>query len=149
MNQASKLNLLLLLVCSFAPSAIMCSRDLNLKSSNPEKPTLLNRMKLVEEGTSTCWESLFELQSCAGEIALFLMNGETYLGDSCCTAIRTIQHHCWPSMLGSVGIDGEESDVLLGYCDASEDEGSGSGSGSPPLLPIPPKSTSSYVINHP
>ncbi|KAL3527929.1 hypothetical protein ACH5RR_012585 [Cinchona calisaya] len=87
----------------------------------------------------TCWESLFELKSCTGEVILFFHNGETYLGQSCCRAIRIIEHQCWPSMLGSLGYTTEEGDILRDYCDASDD---GDDSGRNPRLPSPP-----HVVN--
>lgn len=87
---------------------------------------LTHQLKLEEEGgegnnttTSSCWDSLLELQSCMGEVVLFFLNGETFLGPNCCQAIKTIENHCWPAMLGSVGIDTQEGDILLGYCDAA------------------------------
>lgn len=162
MDHSCKLLLSLLLVCCFAPLTVMC-RDLVNPNANPY-PSLLERLKLDgdgEEDSSTCWDSLFELQSCTGEIVLFFLNGETYLGPKCCDAIRTIQNHCWPTMLGSVGINGEESDILLGYCDAADDNNN-SGSTTPlhpphhhpPLPPSPPRApnsiphtTTSHVIN--
>lgn len=62
---------------------------------------------------------------------MFFLNGETYLGPGCCAAIKTIQHDCWPNMLGSLGYTTEEGDILRGYCDASDDSGStGDDSGS-------------------
>lgn len=131
MTYSSKLLLSSLLIFSFALYAVRC-RELNPKA------TLLERLKLDKEGTSTCWDSLFELQSCTGEIVMFFLNGETYLGPSCCNAIRTIEQHCWSSMLGSVGINSEESDILLGYCGASEDSDSAT-----PHSPSPPQ-----VVNH-
>lgn len=85
------------------------------------KPTLAARLKLDKaEGSSTCWESLFQLQSCTSEVVLFFLNGQTYLGPGCCRAIKVIQKDCWPDMLGSLGYTAEEGDVLLGYCDASD-----------------------------
>lgn len=90
---------------------------------------LAARLKL-EDQSSNCWESLFQLQACAGEVVLFFLNGETYLGPSCCRAIRFIEHECWPDMLGSLGFTTEEGDVLQGYCDASVH--------SPPAQPSPP-----------
>lgn len=84
--------------------------------------SLVTRLKLQdeEEGSSQCWDSLFELQACTGEIMLFFVNGEAYLGQDCCGAIRIIERECWPSMLGSLGFTSEEGDILHGYCDASE-----------------------------
>ncbi|CAK9161233.1 unnamed protein product [Ilex paraguariensis] len=113
-----------LLACFMASVAM--ARPLGTES------TLLARLKLDgEESSSNCWESLFQLQSCTGEVLLFFLNGETYLGTGCCHAIRVIQHDCWPTMLGSVGFTAEEGDILRGYCDAVD-------SGSAPTPPTPP-----------
>ncbi|KAK8691885.1 hypothetical protein V6N13_075380 [Hibiscus sabdariffa] len=82
---------------------------------SPE-PTLEARLKL-DADSPTCWESLTQIQSCAGEVILFFLNGETYLGDACCHAIHTISHQCWPNMLETLGYTTEEGDILEGYCD--------------------------------
>lgn len=135
-NRSSKLLLSIVPLCSFP--VIMCRE---LKPS----PTLLERLKLEGEGATNCWDSLFELQSCSGEIFPFFLNGETYLCPSCCNAFRTIQHH------GSVGVNDEESDILLGYCDASDESGSTTTHPRPPSPPQTPKpitnTTSFHVIN--
>lgn len=91
--------------------------------------SLAARLK-VEDQSSNCWGSLFQLQACTGEVVLFFLNGETYLGPSCCQAIRVIEHECWPDMLGSLGFTTEEGDILQGYCDASAHP--------PPAQPSPP-----------
>ncbi|EXB71426.1 hypothetical protein L484_002321 [Morus notabilis] len=96
---------------------------------------LAARLKLEEE-SSNCWDSLIQLQACTGEVILFFLNGETYLGPSCCEAIRTIGQHCWPAMFCSLGFTTEETDVLQGYC-LGEARGSAS---SPPLPPPSPQS---------
>ncbi|ONK55282.1 uncharacterized protein A4U43_UnF5530 [Asparagus officinalis] len=77
-----------------------------------------------------------ELKSCSGEVVLFFLNGETFLGPSCCRAIRVIEHKCWAAqtMLGVLGFTAEEGDVLRGYCDA---ESSGSLSAPPPRMGPP------------
>ncbi|KAJ7974043.1 egg cell-secreted protein 1.1-like, partial [Quillaja saponaria] len=81
--------------------------------------SLGSRLKLDgESSNANCWESLFQLQACTGEVIMFFMNGETYLGPSCCQAIRIIEHDCWPEMLGSLGFTAEEGDILEGFCDA-------------------------------
>lgn len=106
--------LLSIFITSFFMATIVVARPLSTKQ------TLAARLKLDdEEGSSACWDSLYRLQSCTGEVILFFLNGETYLGPSCCKAIRTIGHDCWPNMLGSLGFTSEEGDVLRGYCDAS------------------------------
>ncbi|XP_051115145.1 egg cell-secreted protein 1.1-like [Andrographis paniculata] len=82
--------------------------------------SLMSRLKVDEDGkASSCWEALFQIQACSGEVVLFFMNGETRLGAGCCSAISTIEHQCWPSILGAIGITPEESDILRGYCDAA------------------------------
>ncbi|TKY73336.1 Egg cell-secreted protein 1.1 [Spatholobus suberectus] len=83
--------------------------------SNPSS-SLAARLKLEGE-PSNCWDSLWQLQACSGEIVTFFLNGETYLGHGCCQAIRVIGHDCWPNIVASLGFTTEETDVLEGYCD--------------------------------
>ncbi|KAK7346251.1 hypothetical protein VNO80_20766 [Phaseolus coccineus] len=83
--------------------------------SNPSS-SLLVRLKLEGE-PSNCWDSLWQLQACSGEIVTFFINGETYLGHGCCQAIRVIGHDCWPNIVASLGFTNEETDVLEGYCE--------------------------------
>lgn len=110
--------------------------------------SLAVRLKLDQDGGSSgCWETLFELQACTGEIILFFLNGETFLGTGCCRAIEKIERQCWPSMMGSLGFTSQEGDVLRGYCDVSD-----SGdvpTTSPPPPPPPPRTgnitTSTFI----
>ncbi|KAJ6354675.1 hypothetical protein OIU77_005308 [Salix suchowensis] len=74
------------------------------------------RLKLDEESPN-CWDSLFQLQACTGEIVLFFLDGETRLGHSCCQAMSTVGEHCWPNMIGTIGFTTEESKILEGYCE--------------------------------
>ncbi|XWS23537.1 hypothetical protein CRYUN_Cryun28dG0023400 [Craigia yunnanensis] len=80
------------------------------------KLSLVARLKMDAESPS-CWESLIQIQACTGEVILFFLNGETYLGDSCCHAIHTIGQQCWPNMLETLGYTTEEGDILQGYCE--------------------------------
>ncbi|XP_008231912.1 PREDICTED: egg cell-secreted protein 1.1-like [Prunus mume] len=84
-----------------------------------QNPNLEARLNLDEE-SSNCWDSLFQLHACSGEVVMFFLNGETYLGHGCCEAIRTIEHQCWPALLGTLGFTTEETDVLKGYCDEAD-----------------------------
>ncbi|XP_010669028.2 egg cell-secreted protein 1.2-like [Beta vulgaris subsp. vulgaris] len=95
-----------------------------------ESRTLVTRLNLDGNSTS-CWDSLFKLQSCSGELIQFFYNGQTYLGPDCCNAVFIIVHDCWPAMLGSLGFTSEEGDILRGYCDAVENT-------SGPKPPSPP-----------
>lgn len=110
MANASKLFLF-----SFLMALIMGSVASARPLSNP-KSSLAARLKLDDE-SSSCWDSLIQIQACSGEIILFFLNGETYLGDGCCNAIRTIRKQCWPNMIDTLGFTAEEGDVLEGYCD--------------------------------
>ncbi|KAL5697996.1 hypothetical protein ACHQM5_029086 [Ranunculus cassubicifolius] len=95
------------------------------------KPGQNLHARLNGEGGSTytdCWNALLELKSCTNEIVLFFLNGESYLGQDCCRAIRVITRDCWPSMLTSLGFTSQEGDILQGYCDAT--------SASPPPLQV-------------
>ncbi|CAN0857609.1 Egg cell-secreted protein 1.1 [Linum grandiflorum] len=109
-----------LLTCPAAARPAVSS----IPSAATSLPPLASRLKVDQSSTTTtnCWESLIELQSCTGEIILFFLNGETYLGHGCCTAIQT------------VGFTGEESDVLEGYCDLAdyEDDDGHEGHAPPP-----------------
>uniref|UniRef100_A0A0A0LSR4 Prolamin-like domain-containing protein n=1 Tax=Cucumis sativus TaxID=3659 RepID=A0A0A0LSR4_CUCSA len=91
-----------------------------VESSPNPKSSLATRIKLEGE-TSDCWGSLYELQACTGEVITFFLSGEAYLGVKCCQAIRTIQHECWPTLLGSLGYTTEEGDILEAYCDTTVD----------------------------
>ncbi|XP_016650514.1 PREDICTED: egg cell-secreted protein 1.1 [Prunus mume] len=57
----------------------------NIIQSNLNLAAMLN----LDEESSNCWESLFQLQACSGEVVMFFKNGFTV----------------------------EENDVLKGYCD--------------------------------
>ncbi|XP_027347995.1 egg cell-secreted protein 1.1-like [Abrus precatorius] len=95
-------------------TSIVESRSLLNPSST--SPSLAIRLK-VEGEPSNCWDSLWQLQACSGEIITFFLNGETYLSHGCCHAIRVIGHDCWPNIVGSLGFTNEETDILEGYCD--------------------------------
>ncbi|KAL6902300.1 hypothetical protein ACP4OV_005176 [Aristida adscensionis] len=91
--------------------------------------------RLDGEGSQQCWEALVEIKSCTGEIILFFLNGEAYLGPGCCRAIRVIEQRCWAAdaVLSAIGFTPEEGDMLKGYCDAGDADGSGQPQhGSPP-----------------
>lgn len=80
--------------------------------------------RLDGEGSQQCWEALMEIKSCTGEIILFYLNGEAYLGPGCCRAIRVIEQRCWAAdaMLSVIGFTPEEGDMLKGYCDAGDEQ---------------------------
>uniref|UniRef100_A0A0D9Z5Y3 Prolamin-like domain-containing protein n=1 Tax=Oryza glumipatula TaxID=40148 RepID=A0A0D9Z5Y3_9ORYZ len=77
----------------------------------------------VGQQQQQCWEVLMEIKSCTGEILLFFINGEAYLGPGCCRAIRVIEQSCWATdaMLSVIGFTPEEGDMLKGYCDAGDE----------------------------
>ncbi|CAM0872761.1 unnamed protein product [Alopecurus aequalis] len=95
--------------------------------------------RLEGEGPQQCWVALMDIKSCTGEIILFFLNGEAYLGPGCCRAIRVIEQLCWATdaMLSVIGFTPEEGDMLKGYCDAGDDDNDGhhqsfGGSSAPP-----------------
>ncbi|GMH25126.1 hypothetical protein Nepgr_026969 [Nepenthes gracilis] len=113
----------LLTILAWALLALSTSAPrLQARPLGPEDSTLPSRLRLDE--STNCWNSLFELQSCTGEVIQFFYNGETYLGPNCCRAIRIIEHNCWPALLGSLGFTPEEGAILRGYCDAEEESSS-------------------------
>ncbi|KAH7859865.1 hypothetical protein Vadar_006432 [Vaccinium darrowii] len=111
-----------ILLTFFTASASATSPHQQPPHSTPSLPTRLKLDTNGAAGSTKCWDSLFELQSCSNEVVLFFLNGETYLSPGCCDAIRTIENQCWPSMLGSLGFTAEEGGILHGYCDAAESE---------------------------
>lgn len=107
----------LVVISCISSTSIVESRKL----SNPSNlPSLETRLKVNGTEPSNCWESLFKLQACSGEIITFFINGETYLGNECCKAIRVIGHDCWPKVVASLGFTNLETYTLEGYCDDVE-----------------------------
>ncbi|KAK8581074.1 hypothetical protein V6N13_144117 [Hibiscus sabdariffa] len=104
----------------FAVSMLLMAEARPLDLGNATRSDLLVRLKLDEE-SSDCWDSLIQLQSCTGELIMFFLNGETDIGKSCCRAILTISHKCWPDMIDALGFTTEETNVLEGYCDHEAD----------------------------
>ncbi|KAM3313867.1 hypothetical protein ACQJBY_033022 [Aegilops geniculata] len=96
--------------------------------------------RLKGMGQQQCWETLLDVKSCTGEIILFFLNGEAYLGPGCCRAIRVIEQRCWAAdlMLSVIGFTPEEGDMLKGYCDAGDDGGEGHHHGVGGSSPAPP-----------
>ncbi|KAF0902264.1 hypothetical protein E2562_014498 [Oryza meyeriana var. granulata] len=99
---------------------------------------LAERLTNGEGSQQHCWEVLMEIKSCTGEIILFFLNGEAYLGPGCCRSIRIIEQSCWATdaMLSVIGFTPEEGDMLKGYCDAGDDDNNGAGG--QPHKPSPP-----------
>ncbi|KAK6268390.1 hypothetical protein QUC31_012550 [Theobroma cacao] len=90
------------------------------RPSDPKPTSSLEARLNLDDGSANCWESLVQLQSCTGELIMFFLDGETNLGRSCCQAIRTISHRCWPTVIDALGFTTEETHVLEGYCDHEE-----------------------------
>lgn len=117
-------NLMLFLLVAFSAccSSLDCNKATATATARPlaSASNLTVRLKLDEE-SSSCWDSLIQLQACTGEIILFFLNGETQLGHSCCQALHTIGKHCWPNMIDTLGFTTEEGQILEGYCDKATD----------------------------
>ncbi|KAE8100409.1 hypothetical protein FH972_018309 [Carpinus fangiana] len=114
-----------------------CDRDA-AHSPPPSPPLPPSSLSPLSPPSSTiCWDSLIELQACTGEVVMFLLNGETYLGPNCCHAIRAIEHQCWPEMFRSLGLTIEEGDILQGYCEGAAHSPPSLLSSPSPLSPPP------------
>ncbi|KAG5249889.1 egg cell-secreted protein [Salix suchowensis] len=90
----------------FLFAAVLACISLDGAKARPLAASISNlsaRLKLDEESPN-CWDSLFQLQACTGEIVLFFLDGETRLGHSCCQALSTVGEHCWPNMIGTLGL---------------------------------------------
>lgn len=136
-NGSLMIKAVLLLSMAALLAATVSARQVSVTSA---ATALRHRLRLDKgdsgEGSSACWESLFALRACTGEVILFFMNGENYLGQGCCRAVRTIHHYCWAnSVFGSLGLTTQEFDILRGYCDATADDDH-----SAPPPPPPPSS---------
>ncbi|KAM6542346.1 hypothetical protein CsatB_006793 [Cannabis sativa] len=108
---------LLVLALVFLALALPTSMA-RVRNDHDDHNELISRLKLDSSSSSNnCWDSLIELQSCTTEVIMFFLNGETYLGPSCCQAIRIIGKQCWPAMFGTIGFTNQEVDVLQDYCD--------------------------------
>ncbi|KAG8634649.1 egg cell-secreted protein 1.1 [Manihot esculenta] len=125
---AYNLNLVLFIAILVAASCYYGAMAHPLAASSS---SLIARLKLDEQ-SSGCWDSLIQLQACTGEIIVFFLNGETYLGQGCCRAVRTISRQCWPNMIDTLGFTEEEGDILEGYCIKDDNDGK-----SPPSSPLP------------
>ncbi|XP_028760268.1 egg cell-secreted protein 1.1-like [Neltuma alba] len=129
---AASTNSFFILIALIITSAMVEARTLLDPSAASPAASLAARLKL-EAGPSTCWDSLFELQACSGEVITFFLSGETYLGHGCCQAIKKVLgQDCWPNIMSSLGFTNEEGDILEGYCDESLHN-------SPPSLLVDPK----------
>ncbi|CAL8173854.1 unnamed protein product [Prunus armeniaca] len=49
-----------------------------------------------------------------------LIRSNPNLTAGCCEVVQTIEHQCWPTLLGMLGFTAEETDVLKGYCDEAD-----------------------------
>lgn len=116
MADTSKLSTFLAIFLALNMASISQARVLD----NPHKLSLVARLKM-DASSPSCWESLVQIQACTGEVVMFFLNGETYLGEACCRAIDNIAHQCWPDMLETLGYTTEEGDILQAYCDHETD----------------------------
>ncbi|KAJ4753882.1 Egg cell-secreted protein 1.1 [Rhynchospora pubera] len=113
------------------------SATINPTAAHPNLPNLVSRLQA--NSLKQCWDSLMELRSCSGEAVLFFLNGETYLGPSCCRAIQVIEHQCWAAdaMLAALGFTVHEGDILRAYCDASTEDNADTRGQPSPAAPSP------------
>ncbi|KAK4756186.1 hypothetical protein SAY87_006313 [Trapa incisa] len=100
--------------------ALLCSAHATRTLMGPKLDLPARLMLVDDQEPPSCWESLFQLQSCTGEVIMFFVNGETYLGPKCCAAIRAVEQDCWPDLLATLGYTTEETDVLEEYCNGSD-----------------------------
>ncbi|CAN8234312.1 unnamed protein product [Cochlearia groenlandica] len=113
----------LIMLIMASSSSIVTSRPLMKQTMDPSSsPTTSLVYNLDEEETGYCWDSLMQLQHCSGELILFFLNGETYIGPGCCDAIRSVGSKCWTNMIGVLGYTDQEGDMLQGYCDGNDSD---------------------------
>lgn len=115
---------LIILVCSIS--------DLSLVNSAREIPILAKLDQADEGSILECWNALGEIKSCTNEIVAYFTIGTIDIDLPCCQAISVITHHCWPAMLSTLGFTPEQTNILRGYCDASNSATSNVSSSSSP-----------------
>lgn len=129
MMMASKLVFIFMLTftCLMAYSnAARMLPDWNLRLRLRHSFNIKTRAELDEaSNTSTngtlgnCWNTIAEIKSCTNEISAYFKNGAIDIGLPCCQAIKIITQHCWPAMLTALRITPDQTNILVGYCDAS------------------------------
>ncbi|XP_019237024.1 PREDICTED: egg cell-secreted protein 1.4-like [Nicotiana attenuata] len=104
---------LIILTCS--------TTGLSPVNSAREIPIILATLDQVDEGSILeCWNAHGEIKSCTNEIVAYFTIGKIDIDLPCCQAISVITHHCWPTMLSTLGFTPEQTNILRGYCDASK-----------------------------
>ncbi|CAN4114166.1 unnamed protein product [Withania somnifera] len=128
--------------CTFFLIMLTCSIITNLSHVNSSREIPMFQAKLDHEGDQgsilECWNAFGEIKSCTNEIIAYFTIGTIDIDLPCCQAISVITHHCWPSMLTTLGFTLEETNILRGYCDAAHHNDSSNNSGpapSPLVLP--------------
>ncbi|KAE9608724.1 putative Prolamin-like domain-containing protein [Lupinus albus] len=101
--------LFIVIICTL--TTIVMARPLT-----PNTTTSTHATRLGFDDNNKCWETLFELQSCSGEVMMFFLNGETYLGSGCCHALLTIAQQC-STLITTLGLTQHECDIMRGYCE--------------------------------
>ncbi|ESQ27444.1 hypothetical protein EUTSA_v10019517mg [Eutrema salsugineum] len=125
-NQSSFIVTFTMTLMLMVASSTVTARPLVKPTVGAPSPSssLVYRLRL-DEDTGYCWDSLMQLQHCSGELIMFFLNGETYIGPGCCGAIRTVGSKCWPTMIGVLGFTAQEGDMLQGYCDDHDSDNDG------------------------
>ncbi|CAL9020277.1 unnamed protein product [Prunus brigantina] len=118
---ASNLFLLTFLALSTMPLFVATNSAHSLNYNLIELNVNLEARLNLDEKSSNCWNSLFQLQAWHG----------------CCEAIQTIEYQCWPALHGTLGFTTEETNVLKGYCDEAH------------RIQFPPLTPSSPVADKP
>ncbi|KAM3200672.1 egg cell-secreted protein 1.2-like [Capsicum annuum] len=124
--------------CTFFLIMLTCSIITNLSNVNSSR-AIIARLDEANQGSIVeCFNAFGEIKSCSNEIIAYFTIGTIDVDLPCCQAISVITHHCWPSMLTSLGFTLEQTNILRGYCDATHNVSSNYGpapSPSPLVLP--------------
>lgn len=145
MAPSIKLFIVIISLSTWTVTKIVMARPL---TSTTSTSTLATRLRL--ETNNKCWETLFQLQACTGEVIMFFLNGETNLGSGCCHALLTIAQECWPDMLTTLGLTQQEGDILRGYCDGAPNNNNNNNKSVPSFATVNashPMSNNNHVLN--
>ncbi|KAF3613225.1 putative egg cell-secreted protein 1.1-like, partial [Capsicum annuum] len=99
--------------CIFFLIMLTCSVITNLSNVNSSREIpILPRLDESNQGSILeCFNAFGEIKSCTNEIIAYFTIGTIDTDLPCCQAISVITHHCWPSMLTTLGFTLEQTNI--------------------------------------
>ncbi|XVF37204.1 hypothetical protein REPUB_Repub19eG0126300 [Reevesia pubescens] len=96
-----------------SPVHLFISAFLLASSSIQSSSAIVAGLKLKDDESSICWDSLIQLQSCTGELIMFFPECRRNLLRPrllpYCITVRAIAQQCWPTIIDALGFTPEET----------------------------------------